>query len=125
MQGGQRERLLQAEGTACAKAQRHEMAWHVQGTTNSSGSLKHEVQGWGEWEMGLEGQVESGSLEVRGTLHDLLVQAPHFMTTEYMTQTGTVICLMSHSKLVADGAEPRSPDVQIRRKVRRAEEWQL
>ena len=51
---------------------------------------------------------EAGGVWVKGSqkdLHDLLIQAPCFMTTEYRTQTGTVTRLRSHSKSVADGAE--------------------
>ena len=44
-----------------------------------------------------------------------------------MTQTGTVTCLSSHSKLVADGAgaAARSPDAQNGRDERGAKELRL
>ena len=55
------------------------------GTANISGSLKHEVRSWERWEMRLERQVGVWVTGNQENLHDLLVQAPHFMTTGYTT----------------------------------------
>lgn len=58
--------------------------------------------GWG----GRWGRVIGG----QENIHDLLVQASHFMTTGDMRQTWTMTCLRSHSKSVADGARAAAPE---------------
>lgn len=94
---------MQAVGTAHVKAQRRERHGVCLGSyiVQDRQSMKFEAErgergGWrGRW-----GRV-IGSQE---NIHDLLVQASHFMTTDDMSQTWTVTCLRSHSKFVADGA---------------------
>lgn len=113
-------------GTARAKAGRCDRHHVCPGShiAQDRRSMKFEAErgergGWG----GRWGWVMGG----QETIHDLLVQASHFMTTGDMSQTWTMTCLRSHGEagLMEPGLQPQSPAALVGREGRGEEEWQL